>query len=401
MKINTDGLNLIKEFEGCSLDAYLCPSGVPTIGYGHTGSVRLGSSITQVEADRLLKEDLAYFEQAVSDWAQRNNLVLSSNEFSACVSLAFNIGAGGFIGSTVASKLRDGDKSAAANAFLMWNKADGVVLPGLDRRRRAERDLFLKTTIQPIMVQNSTKANFTVKFKVGSWLKSRPISSSQLGDKEKIAFSIGAELNVAAIAADKEAGHHMITLGKVNGKQLEYMGRNTLWVFGKDVEVIKNGILHVNNPVDKIVRSDVKGLNIPGVGLVGMDTPIVDVSNGGGFLTWAMATHGGVRMPNEWQTQNIITIARRFEQEIRPVLERHTKQPINVTSWFRPEPWNGRAGGVINSTHLDGGAIDFWVDPLNSIEVYRLFDRTWSGGLGYYANGISHFDIGANRRWQM
>jgi uncharacterized protein YcbK (DUF882 family) len=56
---------------------------------------------------------------------------------------------------------------------------------------------------------------------------------------------------------------------------------------------------------------------------------------------------------------------------------------------------------VSNSTHLDGGAIDFWVDPLSSIEVFRLFDRTWDGGLGYYANGISHVDIGSNRRWQL
>jgi uncharacterized protein YcbK (DUF882 family) len=83
------------------------------------------------------------------------------------------------------------------------------------------------------------------------------------------------------------------------------------------------------------------------------------------------------------------------------VLEKNTKNRINITSWFRPEPWNGRAGGVSNSTHLDGGAIDFWVDPLSSIEVFRLFDRTWDGGLGYYANGISHVDIGSNRRWQL
>jgi lysozyme len=400
MKINEQGLNLIKEFEGCYLDAYICPAGVPTVGYGHTDSAKMGQRITHTEADRLLKEDLAYFERSISEWAQSSFVALNSNEFSACVSLAFNIGVSAFLSSTVARKLREGDKAAAANAFLMWNKANGVVLPGLERRRASERDLFLKKT-QPIMIQNSTKPNFTVKFKVSSWLKTRPVSSAQLGDAERISFSTGAELNVAAIALNKEIGHHMITLGKVNGKQLEYMGRNTLWVFGKDVEVIKDGVLYANNPVDKIVQSKARQVNIPGVGMVDLDSPIISLGNGGGFLTWGMATHGGTRMPNGSQTQNIKAIARRFEQEIRPVLEQQTKNRINITSWFRPEPWNGMAGGVPNSTHLDGGAIDFWVDPLSSIEVYRMFDRTWDGGLGYYANGISHVDIGANRRWQL
>jgi lysozyme len=396
MKINEQGLSLIKEFEGCYLDAYICPAGVPTVGYGHTGTAKMGQTITHVEADRLLKEDLAYSERSILEWAQSSFVALNSNEFSACVSLAFNIGVSAFLSSTVARKLREGDKAAAANAFLMWNKADGVVLPGLERRRIAERDLFLKKTTQPTMIQNSTKPNFTVKFKVSSWLKTRPVSSAQLGDAERIAFSAGAELNVAAIALNKEIGHHMITLGKVNGKQLEYMGRNTLWVFGKDVEVIKDGVLYANNPVDKIVyRKDFAN------GEWTSNTPVIDPIQGGGFLTWGMATHGGTRMPNAQQAKNIVTIARRFEQEIRPVLERHTLKRINITSWFRPEPWNGMAGGVPNSTHLDGGAIDFWVDPLSSIEVFRLFDRTWDGGLGYYANGISHVDIGANRRWQL
>lgn len=397
MKINAAGLALVKEFEGCFLDAYICPSGVLTIGYGHTNDVKQGSKIAVVEAERLLKEDLKYFEQGVAEWAGSMHVALNQFEFAACVSLAFNIGMGNFSSSTVANELIANDRSAAANAFLMWVQGDGEVLPGLQRRRQAERDLFLTK----VTTMNST-ANFTLTFKSSSWLKTKPVDSGSLGAKEAIAFSKNAILNVAAIAFEKENGHHLITLGRVNGKQLEYLGRNTLWVFGKDVEVAKGGKLYLNNPVDSIGAIGGAELFIPSVGKVGGDTSIISKQAGGGFLTWGMATHGGTRIPNIAQTTNIVGIALRFERDVKPVLQQHTKQEIYVTSWFRPEPFNSQAGGVSNSQHLHGGAIDFWVDPLSSIEVYRIFDATFSGSLGRYANGITHIDGREGRaRWEL
>jgi lysozyme len=394
MKINSAGMALIKEFEGLRLSAYICPAGIPTIGYGHTDGVKMGQTITLSKAIDLIEEDLKYFEDGVAEWAKNFGVTLNENEFAACVSLAYNIGMGAFLGSTVARELIKNDRLLAANAFLAWVKGDGEVLPGLERRRNAERELFLTKVIM------NDVANFTVEFKESSWLKVRPVQSSELKAGEAIALSKGARLNAAAVQMQKSDRHHLITLGKVNGQQLTYLGRNTLWVFAADVVVIKGGKVYENNPIDSVSGGGME-LLIPGLGNVSSLTPIIPKSEGGGFLTWGMATHGGTRIPTGYHRENIRAIARRFEVEVRPVLEAHTKSRINVTSWYRPEPFNAAAGGVSNSTHLTGGALDFWVDPLSSREVFKIFDSRWIGGLGYYANGINHVDIGANRRWEM
>lgn len=137
VKINAEGLALIKRFEGCRLKAYRCPAGMWTIGYGHTGDVEPGTSITQHQAEVLLGYDLERFEAAVPD--------ASPNQFSAMVSLAFNIGTAAFGASTLLKRFKEGKIQAAADQFPRWNKAGGKVLPGLVKRRAAERALFLRT----------------------------------------------------------------------------------------------------------------------------------------------------------------------------------------------------------------------------------------------------------------
>ena len=150
MKINNAGLDLIKECEGLSLRSYLCPAGIPTIGYGHTKKVRLGQAITQVEASQLLQEDIAETEKAIANWAANLHIALNENEFAALVSFCFNIGIGNFAGSTTAKELTKAKKLGdnrieAANGLLLWNKGDDTaVLPGLVKRRKAEKGLFLK-----------------------------------------------------------------------------------------------------------------------------------------------------------------------------------------------------------------------------------------------------------------
>ena len=91
MKISENGINMIKEFEGCSLQAYQCEAGVQTIGYGHTKNVEKGDKITKEEADELLKSDLAYFEGLVNDKSYVPQS-LNQNQFDALVSFAFNLG---------------------------------------------------------------------------------------------------------------------------------------------------------------------------------------------------------------------------------------------------------------------------------------------------------------------
>ncbi len=134
--------------EGCRLVAYLDSVGVPTIGIGHTGragppTVAMGMTITQAEADAVLARDLASFEFAVN---RAVTVPMTQNQFDACVSLAFNIGATGFAGSTVVHKLNAGDIGGAADAFLMW-----VRPPELRLRRDGERTQFLKSDdpVQP------------------------------------------------------------------------------------------------------------------------------------------------------------------------------------------------------------------------------------------------------------
>ena len=136
MKTSQKGIDLIKRFEGCRLQAY---KAVPTeqcytIGYGHYGSdVLPGMSITQAQADALLMQDLMRYEAAVSD----AGLKLNQNQFDALVSFAYNCGCGNL------KKLVKGrDTQQIADAMLMYNKSGGNVLAGLTKRRQAERDLF-------------------------------------------------------------------------------------------------------------------------------------------------------------------------------------------------------------------------------------------------------------------
>ena len=139
--INAAGLNLLKSFEGIELTAYLDPVGVWTIGYGTTSGVYQGMKITQSQAESLLQTDLHRFETAVTEGVTRS---ITDNQFSALVSFTYNVGAGAFASSTLLRLLNQGDIQGAANQFLVWVYAGGTVLPGLARRRRAERLLFLK-----------------------------------------------------------------------------------------------------------------------------------------------------------------------------------------------------------------------------------------------------------------
>lgn len=87
--INDAGLKIVKDFEGCKLTAYICPAGVLTIGYGSTGAhVKPGMTITQAEAEKLLRDDLRRFEDGVANLAN----LATDNQYSAMVSFAFNVG---------------------------------------------------------------------------------------------------------------------------------------------------------------------------------------------------------------------------------------------------------------------------------------------------------------------
>lgn len=143
---STEGRAFIESFEGLSLRAYLCPAGVWTIGYGHTGGVKAGDTLAdQAAADALLAGDLVRFGTDVEQ--DLHGAPTTQHQFDAMLSLAFNIGSAGFLGSTVLRQHRAGNHAAAASAFGLWNKAmiGGVLqaVPGLTRRRAAEAVVYL------------------------------------------------------------------------------------------------------------------------------------------------------------------------------------------------------------------------------------------------------------------
>lgn len=138
MILTKEGADLIKKFEGLRLDPYLDAVGIPTIGWGHTGS-KTDRSITLAEAEDIFAEDISQFVDGVTAMVKE----ATPQQFSAMVSLAYNIGLGNFAKSSVRRLHNEGKYLEAADAFLMWVKASRRTLPGLVRRRQAEKDLYL------------------------------------------------------------------------------------------------------------------------------------------------------------------------------------------------------------------------------------------------------------------
>ena len=139
MKISQEGIALIKKFEGCKLESYLCAANVPTIGYGSTKGVKMGMNISQEQAEELLIEDLKVFEDAVLKAVQ---VPLHQHQFDALVSWTFNLGGSNLNASTMLKVLNSGAYEDVPAQIKRWNKAGGEVLNGLIRRREAEALLF-------------------------------------------------------------------------------------------------------------------------------------------------------------------------------------------------------------------------------------------------------------------
>ena len=139
MKISENGLELIKHFEGCELEAYQCAAGVWTIGYGHTKHVKAGDKITKAIADSLLAEEMHEYEGYVNNAVKVD---LNQDQFDALVSWTYNLGGGNLNASTMLKVVNSGDFEGVPAQIKRWNKAGGKVLEGLIRRREAEANLF-------------------------------------------------------------------------------------------------------------------------------------------------------------------------------------------------------------------------------------------------------------------
>ena len=133
------GIDIVKEAEGLRLSAYLCPAGIPTIGYGHTKGVKLGDTCTKEQAEKWLENDFFTAKQEVKAVVK---VPLRENQLDALASFVFNLGVRKLTQSTLLKKLNAGDYSGAAAEFDKWVFAGKVKLNGLIKRRAKERKLF-------------------------------------------------------------------------------------------------------------------------------------------------------------------------------------------------------------------------------------------------------------------
>lgn len=151
--INKEGLDMICHFEGFYPNAYICSGGVVTIGWGTTiypNGKRVKMSdrpCTRTEAREWLNHELDEKEVIIADWLQENRINVNSNQFSALVSFAYNLGCGPIIEDwrSLNNALLTGEPKRVVKAIKLYNKAGGKKLRGLVRRRNAESKLYLKT----------------------------------------------------------------------------------------------------------------------------------------------------------------------------------------------------------------------------------------------------------------
>lgn len=185
-KINQEGLDHIKRWEGLRLNAYQDSAKIWTIGYGHTSAagdpyVKQGMVITDLEATNMLLNDLRQFEQAVE---QSVKVKLSDNQFAALVSLTYNIGIAAFKKSTLLKKLNMGDYEAVPAELMKWVNAGGKRLQGLVNRRSAEGGLWAKG-----------------EFVSSNYIKPQAVKDNPLTKPELIAPMIGALAGLSGFAS--------------------------------------------------------------------------------------------------------------------------------------------------------------------------------------------------------
>lgn len=223
--VTQETIDKIKEFEGFRENAYRDPAGVWTIGYGFTAGVRPGDRITREEADIRFQREINQFAEGVRAQTGGN---ITDNEFSAFVSLAYNIGLGAFAGSTALRRFKAGDKAGAAAALQWWNKATvngrKVELRGLTRRRAWEAELFLRPVV-------GTDASAQAEGDDKSLTRSRTMGGAALVALSELAHQAAAE--VEPFAAQSEVMRYIFAGLTLLGVGIIIYARFDDWRRGK------------------------------------------------------------------------------------------------------------------------------------------------------------------------
>lgn len=148
-------LELIKQYEGLRLEAYKCPSGKWTIGFGHVSGVKENDTCTLLEAENYLFEDVKNVMKQMDNSIAKKGLVFTDCEYNALLSFTFNCGIGNF------NKLvKDRTNSEIGQALLLYNKSNGVALRGLTKRRQSEHELYFSENRKK---SNNLRVRYRVK----------------------------------------------------------------------------------------------------------------------------------------------------------------------------------------------------------------------------------------------
>lgn len=208
MNIGNKGLELIKSFEGCRLSAYKCPAGVWTIGYGRTNGVYEGMTITQEQADNMLREDVKYYADAVNQYQSRFNF--TQEEFDSLTSFTYNCG----VGSLQAVMSCCNTKQEIAEECKLYNKGGGVVLPGLVRRRNEEYQLFMSGSSTASGTSYSEKGEYFFNTRV----KIRTAPNLDNASFTGICYDAGESVEYHTVHRNK-CGYNWIQYNRGNGTQ--------------------------------------------------------------------------------------------------------------------------------------------------------------------------------------
>ena len=214
MKMSKEGIDaLLKKFEGCKLTAYFCPAGICTIGYGHTSAagepeVHKGMTITQQQADDILRRDLVKYETAVYGMVKQP---LTQHQFDVLVDFAYNAGVGALQKSTLLKKVNAAQFDDVPAELMKWTKGGGKVLPGLVKRRQAESSWWISGEPHDEQEQRVDPDPVPVRTMVESKQGNAAIITASLG-------GLGAAKEIASQAqeASDTADQLMKLLGNTN-----------------------------------------------------------------------------------------------------------------------------------------------------------------------------------------
>ena len=370
MKVNKKGLELVKHFEGLHLDAYRCPAGVVTIGYGTTiypdgNRVQMGDRITSTQAEELLKIDIEQkYAKHVKDSVVFGKLK-NENEFSALVSFVYNVGRGGLHSpNSIDRRIKAGEDYIAVitEELPRWTRGGGRVLPGLVRRRQAEIELFMTPGEEDSKIKFSVgdvNAEVTLFQKsLNIWLK--------VWEKPVIAED-GIFGRITLAAANDFARNN-----KINREDFV-----TIELFNRVVEYADN-VRH--NPVEEEETA------------VKVYTRGADIQLSKNFHLAEFTCKCG-RCRNQLVDSSMLTKL----QKLRDVLG----VPLYITSAYRCLNHNASVGGVSNSRHTQGDAIDISIGNVNWRTLVEEAKKIGFTGIGYGQNrgGFIHLDTWLEREW--